>query len=361
MAQYWFRFELTDATTNIELGDPSTSYPDSMLSLNKFDIGDTVYITLTAKEGYYFPTPPTLFEMDTEWEFEFESDDEGEHKSNYHLNYQYSNQNQSRDLAEWASPVITALAQVTPKDDKYGIISIYNPTPAELRDISEVRYNIDQNSSVDLGNYISSLIKVFVKLPKGDRANVLIGGYNTNVTANVILDDIVETDCGTINIVGKYGNAMDYENTTVEIYLPFIGFKPLETVKVMNETLSLFYKTNVINGDTIACIYNTTGTLLYTFNCKASFEIPYRLNNDPEPQGKLDIDSNYLFGFTPFVTIRYNKAYNAATTTANDDRETTLDNLQGYVKCSEVFNTIRATTAEKEEIDRLLKEGVIIT
>lgn len=362
VAQYRFRIKISDAETNIELGESSTSYPDSVLSANYYNIADTVYITLTAKDGYYFPVPPTILEMDTEKEFEFQTDDTADHKSNYYLNYTYSNQNQTTDLIrDWEVPVIEALAQVKPKVDKYGIITIYNPTPQELRDISEVRYLMDNETSIDLGNYISSLIKLFVNIPQGDKANVLLGGYSTNVTSNVIIDDIIETDCGTVAITGKYGNAMDYENTTIEIYLPFIGFKTLETVKVMNETLSLFYKTNVINGDTIACIYNTTGTLLYTFNCKASFEIPYRLNNDPEPQGKLDIDSNYLFGFTPFITVRYNKAYNTTTITANDARETTLETLTGYVKCSEVFNTIRATTAEKDEIDRLLKEGVIIT
>ena len=342
---------LTNATTNV---DTTTTYTAA----------ETLRIEVTANDGFHFTTPPYLRYW-ASGKMEMVTYDEGEYKTKYVL-----------DITQtwiWTTGMesdsdcnfkIYGDAQAIPKSDKYGIIQIYNPTPAELKEISKVRYTTIQGQTVnttDLGDYISSLIRVFVQIPQGDKAKVLLGGYDTGVMSNAVADDIVETNCGTITITGKYGNAMDYENTTVEIYLPLIGFKTLETVKVMNETLSLFYRTNIINGDTIACIYNTTGTLLYTFNCKASFEIPYKLNNEDETHGKVDVNSNYLFGFTPFVTIRYNKAYNAASTAANDDRETTLETLQGYVKCSEVFNTIKATSAEKDEIDRLLKEGVIIT
>lgn len=357
MGAYRVTFYLENCSPNLEIGEVDVGSSVITASLNTYNTGEKVYIVVTAADGYYFPTAPYIKTPETGVETdELLTDETGDFKTTYHYEYEYTG---SDDLAWYKYPKVTAVAEEIPKINKYGIINIYNPTPQELALIGDERYIYDQET-VDLGNFISSLIKVFVNLPKGEKEVVSLGGYDTGVSCNVLVDDIIETDCGTISITGKYGNAMDYENTTVEIYLPFIGFKPLDTVKVMNETLSLFYKTNIINGDSIACIYNTTGTLLYTFNCKASFEIPYRLNAD-DPQGKLEIDSNYLFGFTPFVTVRYNKAYNAATTTANDDRETTLETLQGYVKCSEVFNTIRATTAEKEEIDRLLKEGVIIT
>ena len=342
---------LTNATTNV---DTATTY----------NAATTLRVEVTANDGYHFVTPPYIrfFASGNQTMY---TNDEGEYKTSYYFNItQYWIYQMGMTSASQCNFRIYGDAQAIPKSDKYGIIQIYNPTPTELKDISSVRYTTITNQTVnvtDLGEYISSLIRVFVKIPESDKTKVLLGGYDTGVMSNPVIDDVVETNCGTISIVGKYNNAMDYENTTVEIYLPLIGFKTLDTVKVMNETLSLFYRTNVINGDTIACIYNTTGTLLYTFNCRAGFEIPYKMNREDETHGKVDVNSNYLFGFTPFVTVRYNKAYNAAAIAANDDRETTLETLQGYVKCSEVFNTIKATAAEKEEIDNLLKQGVIIT
>lgn len=335
--------------------------------------GETVYNTsagqivqVLADDGYYFDTVPFVRVKDSigSWgKYYMTSDETGDYKSSYYLVIDDAFASKSymseSSVLGYASVQIAAEAVRIPQTDKYGIISMYNPTPLQLKEIGNVRY-YSGDKAVDLGEYITSLIKVFVKIPQNDVTEVRLGGYGTGVQCNVIDNDIVETDCGTVAIVGKYNNSMDYENTTVEIYLPLIGFKSLETEKVMNETLSLIYRTNVINGDTIACIYNTTGTLIYTFTCKASFDIPYRLNTY-DTKGDVGVNSDYLFGFTPTVTIRYNKAYNASQTVGTDNQETTLDKLQGYVRCSEVFNTINATTAEKEEIDDLLKTGVIIT
>lgn len=351
---YKFRYITLDyAVTNV---DDTTIYNTSTPQV----------ITAIADDGYYFEEVPYFVTKDaigSRVRNYFQTDETGEYKSSYYLVIddtfaQATGMSENSSLG-YMNVEMVATAIRIPKLDKYGIITLYNPTPSELKEIGAVRYYSGEQA-VDLGEFISSLIKVFVKVPQGDKTEVRLGGYGTNVECNVIDNEIVETDCGTVEIVGRYNNSMDYENTTVEIYLPLVGFQELETEKVMNETLSLVYKTNLINGDTIACIYNTTGTLIYTFNCKASFEIPYILNAS-DNKGDVRVDSNYLFGFTPTVTIRYNKAYNASHTIGTDNQETTLDRLQGYVKCSEVFNTINATTTEKDEIDELLKSGVIIT
>lgn len=342
-------FDLSDvqfASTNIKTSDI-------------FAVGDVVSISVIANEGYYFGQVPHLTYLDlggTYHTIPLETTQTDEHKTTFELDF---------IIPETQTNVIEmyAIADIIPKTDKYGIITIYNPTPNELKEIGNVRYMVlagESTGVVDLGAFISSLIKVYVNIPDYDKANVKLGGYNTGVQSAVILDDIVETNCGTIEIVGKYGNLMDYKNTTVEIYLPFIGFEKLDTDKVMNEVISLTYKTNIINGDSIACIYNTTGTLLYTFNCNVAFEIPYKTSGTYDDRSDLKIDSNYLFGFTPFVTIRTNKSYNTATLTANDNRVAVINELNGFIACSEVFNTIKATTQEKEEIDRILKDGIIL-
>lgn len=341
---FYFNVNVTDATANVN-------------SETLYGSGESVRVEVIANEGYYFATAPTIKYLNyygTYTTYTMNSDDTEEHKQNFYYDFTFPDKIQQNVVN------INGNAQVIPDTDKYGIITIYNPTPTELKQIGEIRYMKTTDSSVDLGDYITSLIKVYVKIPKGKTANVVLGGYNINVTSNAVVTDVIETDCGTVEIVGNYNNAMDYENTTIEIYLPLIGFQQLEPEKVMNETLSLVYKTNVINGDTIACIYNTTGTLLYTFNTNASFEIPYRLNEEIEAKGRLEVNSNYLFGFTPFITVRYNKAYNTTNVIANDNRETFIKNETGYIKCSEVFNTVNATATEKEEIENLLKEGVLL-
>ena len=338
-----FRLYLTNATTNIS--------PDTV-----YYAGDTVDISIIANSGFCFESAPYILLYNASTgnydEIPFEPVQTTGVVTAYQLSWYIST---SYNVDLYASAV------VIPKTDKYGIIQIFNPTPDELKAIGEKRYQSSgEGGFVDLGSYITNISKIYVNLPEGTRGDVVLGGYDTNVQANYLFDDVIETDCGTIEIAGKYNNIMDYKNTTIEIYLPFIGFKELDTDKVMNEVLSLIYKTNIINGDSLACIYNTTGTLIYTFNCNLSFEIPYKMNADYDERSNLKVDSNYLFGFTPFVTIRTNKEYNTAAVAANDNRVATIGELNGYITCSQVFNTIKASTAEKQAIDNLLKTGIII-
>lgn len=341
-----FGVNLTHCTTNIIPGKVYHTVDDEKIA-----------VKVTADPDYYFADNPYLaiaFPNGGTGNFGLEPvDPDAEFPTEFYANVKGSD--------AYLSVTITGNATVIPRNNRYGIINIYNPTTKEMKEIGDVRYIIvGGDKIIDLGEYITNLIRVFINVPKGNRAIVSLGGYTTDVEANVLIDDIVETDCGNVTIQGHYNNAMDYENTDVEIFLPFIGFQQLETKKVMGESLHLMYRTNIINGDSIACIYNTNGGLLYTFNCNVAFEVPYRINNDYEKDSKLAIDSNYLFGFTPFVTIRYNRPYNSTEITAKDDRACKLKELKGLVKCSEIFDTIRATNEEKREIETLLRQGIIM-
>lgn len=344
-----FKFDITvtNATCNVS---SDTDYP----------VTETVHVTITANEGYYFTTAPKIqqYQLGVWVDMPFNTDDTGDYKKNYYLDYVPTATAKDHD------PKIIADGQVIPNVDKYGIITMYNPTATELKEIGDTRYLVasETPSYIDLGQYISSLKKLFINIPQGNKAVVMLGGYSTGVQSNVIVDDVIETDCGEITITPKYNNVMDYKYTKVELYLPFVGFVDVDTEKVMNQTLRLIYKTNVINGDSLACLFTVNDNverLIYTFDCNVSFEIPY-IMVDTIKESKVDIDANYLYGFTPFARVSVNKPYNTATTLANDDRVTTLATLTGFVKCNEVFNTIQATTAERNEIDSLLKSGVLV-
>lgn len=317
---------------------------------------EEIKVSLIADEGYYFETEPYIYYWASGQltKIYLISEETTEYKTSYSVSFICD---KGTDL------YLKSTAVVIPTSDKFGIITIYNPTADELRKIGNVRYHIwtGETQIVDLGNYISSLIKVFVNLPDNlKKQNVVLGGYDTEVPSAVVLNEIVETSCGSVNIRGKYGNVMDYQNSTIEIYLPFIGFQTLEASKVMNQTIKLVYRTNIINGDSLALIYNDNNSLLYSFDCNLSFEIPYKTQGAYDSRSKLSIESNYLHGFNPFVRIWYNKPYNSASISANDDRVTIVGNETGFISCSQVFNTIKATTQEKQAIDRMLENGIIV-
>lgn len=321
-----------------------------------YTITEEIKVSLTADEGYYFETEPYIYYWASGQltKIYLISEETTDYKTVYSVSFICD---KGTDL------YLKSTAVVIPTSDKFGIITIYNPTADELRKIGNIRYHIwrGETQIVDLGNYISSLIKVFVNLPDNlKKQNVVLGGYDTEVPSAVVLNEIVETSCGSVNIRGKYGNVMDYQNSIIEIYLPFIGFETLEASKVMNQTIKLVYRTNVINGDSLALIYNDNNSLLYSFNCNLSFEIPYKTQGVYDARSKLSIESSYLHGFKPFVRIWYNKSYNSASISANDDRVAIVGNETGFISCSQVFNTIKATTQEKQAIDRMLENGIIV-
>lgn len=329
----------------------------------KLFVDETYNIVVTADTGYYFDTAPYIAGFDYysfPVNYVFTTDETGDYPKTYVYNnfngHKYGTSNYS---------TLRAAAVVIPETDKYGIIKIYNPTPDELDTLSLTRIRrftdgLGGVSFVDVGQYISGLIRIYVNIPEYDRERIILGGYDMAVDSAVVLRDIVQTDCGEITIEPYFNNVMDYENTTVKIYLPFRGFETLETAVVMGETLKLIYRTNVINGDTLILIYGNNERLLYTFECNCSFEVPYIINGQNQINGKLNIDSSYLYGFTPFIEISRDTAFNTAANIAVTDLLTRVGDLTGYNEITVTNLNIIATETERNEIERLLKEGVIL-
>lgn len=105
---------------------------------------------------------------------------------------------------------------------------------------------------------------------------IKVGIHTMNTEAIRITNCMYEIDCGYVDINEYYGNFVDYEQTVIQCYIPFVGFIPLKTVDVMGSRLTLKYIVNLITGcfyacinvrrnrfdvDFNACIYETTGNM----------------------------------------------------------------------------------------------------
>lgn len=321
--------------------------------------GSNYNFIITADDGYYFTTTPQLeyVQNNSTYYKNFTAVENEELITQYTLNWTIP--------TNTTSVKIYASADVIPNEDfktKFGIIKIFNPTDEELEEVSYTRFRpLTTNASdyIDLGQYISHLFKMFVNVPENPKETIKLGGYDTAVESAVVQSDIVITDCGQVEITGKYNNVMDFEHTEIEIYLPFIGFQTLDSSKVMNKKIKLKYKTSLISGETLVYITDELDNVLYTFNTNVSYEVPYRTNGKTE-NTHLTANNGYLHGFKPFVNIRTNLEYNSSTIVSNDDRETIINKESGFISCSYVFNTIQATQEEKELIDSLLFNGIIV-
>ena len=329
----------------------------NVASGTEYVTGEPLDIQVEASTGYYFATVPYIgyYIQGKYLKMEFTTVQVTEYKTLYTCTV-------SGDITSQWSKVngitIEAIGQVipTPEIDKYGIITIYNPTSDELTNISKVRYKSIDSGTVDLGQFITRLHRLFVPVTTVNRAVVMLGGYTTNVESGVIESDTITVSCGDITVNEVYENENDYKNTQCEIYLPFIGNNTVNTADIMNKVISLEYRINVISGDCLA-ILKAGGIVVNTFSGNCSFTIPY-IMNEFSLVNKVDINAEYLNDFTPYLLIRRKDGVNNGISSIA--RKAPLNVFSGLIQVDTAFLQINAPRREIDLLESVLQAGVIV-
>lgn len=137
-----------------------------------------------------------------------------------------------------------------------------------------------QNSPIDNIQRLHMLPIPTGIINASDSTRVYIGNYETSIVAPPIVQEFYEFDCGELKIDEYYGNALDYQSR-IEIYLPFIGFRQLDAYDVMNATIKLIYRFDIVTGNCVALIKvsrnrdNTElNAYLYAFDGNMSVQFP---------------------------------------------------------------------------------------
>ena len=165
-----------------------------------------------------------------------------------------------------------------------GLFTIYNPSMAELRLLAQKLWSPDALTAIlqyftNPMDSILGLSIVPVKPKGGTAANIYLGVYNTEVTANVVDSDYVIVDCGTIPIERYWGSYLDYDPyTKISCYLPYIGEIDVNPDQVMQKNVSVKYYVNVVTGDIVAMLC-ADGSVIYTAAGNCIRQLPLS-NND---------------------------------------------------------------------------------
>lgn len=267
--------------------------------------------------------------------------------------------------------------------------------------------NIFDNFSLICNNPIENIIscKSIPLSLDGSTQKIVLGNVDTGVNGDKVANNFTSQNIGSIKITEKYNNFLDYSPyTNVIIYLPYVGFKELDTNLVMNKTLSISYTVDVITGGCL-CQIQSNGVRLYEFNGNLGIDIPITASNRAQVEagyisGGIGIASSVASGnVVGAVTSLINSAeaqYHYASTSSPNpmcvastnrtcyvviDRPTyqtlksfnhtrgkkcyltkTINSLKGYTICDEHIDLsgIRATESEKEELIRLLSGGFFV-
>lgn len=324
---------------------------------NVYTEGETLNLVLTANEGYYFDVPPRINFY-------------GQGGVGAHMDFTIDPANDARatfnkalpTLADSSNVTIYAVAAAkTVYTDKYGSINVYNVTVDNLTQFAEERFfNVESEGSteeVDLGDYVSKLFRLYCDIGDTTESTLKVGNYNlTNINVQVPINDTFTVDCGTLTVNGKNGTANDF-NGELQIMLPFIGFQSINIDKALNNPLHLYYKINLVTGESVA-ILEINSIPAYYWDCKACQEILY-LSHVQENFSDYEFKSKFLYGFVPFIVYKYNTDFNNSPVNSDAVREKVL-NCVGYFEMTETtpFNAPNMNETERVKIIELLNSGV---
>lgn len=316
------------------------------------------------------------------------------------------------DTGTGETPTITP-----PTGSANALYSIYNPTQAQLNSFGAWLWSsdfVDQLLKVfnDPMQAIIGLHKVFATPPVSGTGPIKVGYLSSGVTSALVSNQYTSVDCGHINLKEYFGNVLDYTDTDIYIYLPFIGIVPLNVTDVMRADINVVYKVDVLTG---ACLANinvkrdlNAGGQLYTYagNCAVQYPIssgsymgivtsalgiagsiagtvlsggsmlPLALGagasalssakTKVEHSGSLSGNAGAMGIKKPYLIVRrpqavlarnYEKFYGISNNVYN-----TLSSYNGFVRVKYVHleNLSYATDNELLEIESLLKDGVMI-
>ena len=267
--------------------------------------------------------------------------------------------------------------------------------------------NIFDNFSLICNNPIENIIscKSIPLSLDGSTQKIILGNVDTGVNGDKVSNNFAKQNIGSITITEKYHNFLDYAPyTNVIIYLPYVGFKELDTNLVMGKTLSISYTVDIITGGCL-CQIKSNNVKLYEFNGNLGIDIPITASNRAQVEAGyissgIGIASSVASGnivgaVTSLINSAESRYHYASTSSPNPmcvastnrtcyvilDRPTyqtlksfnhtrgkkcyltkTINTLKGYTICDENIDLsgISATDSEKEELIKILSSGFFV-
>jgi hypothetical protein len=165
-----------------------------------------------------------------------------------------------------------------------GFISLYSPSTSQLRSLASYLWTSDFVDNVkkmfgDPMDVIIGLTQMPFDVPTGASSSVKAGFIDTGITMPRVAQQYIDMDMGSISYGSYWGNALDFDPyTKVQIYLPFIGFRTLNTNDVINTTLTLKYRFDVLTGACTAWI-KCGNFIRYEFSGQCGASIPVTSQN----------------------------------------------------------------------------------
>ena len=301
------------------------------------------------------------------------------------------------------------------------LYTIWNPTQAQLNNLASFLWSTDFVDTIKkiLQSPMDALISLAlfpVTPPTDGTHNISLGYIDSGVAARRVSDQFMTVQTSGLVVPHKYNSYLDYAPyTKAEIFLPFIGFCPLNINDIMGKSVDVTYNIDLLSGVCTAIVHANAQSL-YSYSGNMAMFLPLSAGNwarmltpifgmvggvtslaagiggviggapllastsmavhGAESIGNMDGNSVSRSGgisgnagimgdYQPFIVVT--RPINDKPTTYDSNigqtynKSARLGTLSGFTVIEEAhIEGMNATDAEKQEIEQLLKEGVIL-
>lgn len=309
-----------------------------------------------------------------------------------------------------------------------GFLNVYAPSASNLHDFGGALwtnafnvkwYDLDSVSNLILNtisdpiNFIIGLFMLPVSPTTSGSSGIYLGGINVNtVSAPKVSKQFKKISFGSLDISELYGNYLDYSNSRLSIYLPYIGTADLDVQEVNGGSVELEYTIDCFTGACVAnvlCSKSTetpwgktyTNTTVHSYSGNVAIQLPISagsfdtmtqgliniglglgtnapavamqgatgvlngMGGDATTRGALSSNTGKLSYQTPYLMFtRPIESYPKNTPKLHGIGAGvggTLSAFSGYVECSDVkLDGVTATDKELDMIKSLLETGVYV-
>ena len=349
------KYTITYSIADANWADKVVISPLSPIEVEK---GNKATVQVTPKNGYYFSGTDTcnMFIEDRSEYVPFTLTSDG--KMYLEMDESYSNL-----ILRLEFTVTSGEQPVVSKRTNF--YTVYAPTDENMKKINSTVF-IDNNDVI--GKFISYK-KFWCNIPTDGLAKMKAGSYDFNFEAPVVHGNIIDVDCGSVNVDELYHSLLDYSPfSRLTIYLPFIGFVDLDVKLVMGKQVRVNYRVDVLSGRCLAEIYTMIDDV--TESCIASYAGTIA-SDEPLSQGQVNYKGGYelmtsmqLGELIPFILVNTQVPLDSGSVNLDGlpvEEVKRVGDCTGYIKYSFInASGCSGTDAEKTEIENLLKSGINI-
>lgn len=332
----------------------------SVAGLNEYyRLTDTLNVTLTANEGDEFGDSdrPTLSYHD-------------KYNASYVIDCVIS---EDKTTATFSTDVLSsyniavylsASGGATPVTviRQYGTVNYYRVTLDQLDAFAQKRFFIatlsgesSQVQSIDLGDYVTQLKRLYCDVPTYGTDTIQCGNYNTKVEVATPKSDVLTLDFGSITLPAYNSSSLDFQ-TEFTLYAPFVGNISIPS-DWAGRSLGLKYIVNTFMCQAV-CVLSIDGNEIEHRECEPATNLYYVISNSMGAIGDDNYTVSYLSGLEPYLLVKHWTAMPAYINSTADSVK--LGEVTGFVALDSHYTPpiSGALGDEIDELTNLLHSGV---